>query len=46
MLYHINGFREAVYKLPHEGENFESSTTLALQSVFRNLQVRTFIIYY
>lgn len=38
MLYHINGFRRAVYKLPHEGEAITSSTTLALQNVFRNLQ--------
>lgn len=38
MLYHINSFRAAVYKLPHEEEVFEKSTTLALQSVFKNLQ--------
>ena len=39
MLYHINSFRAAVYNLPHEGEVFEKSTTLALQSVFKNLQI-------
>eukprot|EP01038_Epipyxis_sp_PR26KG_P010572 gene10572-14200_t len=39
MLYHINEFRRAVYKLPHEDETFKSSTTLALQSVFKNLQI-------
>lgn len=38
MLFHINGFRRAVYKLPHEDESIDSSTTLALQNVFRNLQ--------
>ena len=38
MLYNVNAFRKSVYSLPHEGEVFESSTTLALQSVFRNLQ--------
>ena len=38
MLFHINSFRAAVYNLPHEGEVFEKSTTLALQSVFKNLQ--------
>ena len=38
MLYHVNSFRCAVYKLPHEDENLATSTTLALQTVFRNLQ--------
>ena len=38
MLYHINSFRCAVYKLPHIDENITTSTTLALQNVFRNLQ--------
>jgi hypothetical protein len=38
MLFHINSFRRAVYRLPHEGENISTSTTLALQSVFKNLQ--------
>lgn len=38
MLYHVNAFRMAVYNLPHQDEVFESSTTLALQSVFNNLQ--------
>lgn len=38
MLYHINSFRKAVYKLPANDEELRSSTTLALQSVFRNLQ--------
>lgn len=38
MLYHVNSFRCAVYKLPHEDENLSTSTTLALQTVFRNLQ--------
>ena len=41
MLYHVNAFRMAVYRLPHEDEVFGSSTTLALQSVFRNLQCAT-----
>jgi hypothetical protein len=38
MLYNVNLFRKSVYMLPTEGEVFENSTTLALQSVFRNLQ--------
>ena len=38
MLYNVNLFRKSVYMLPSEGEVFENSTTLALQSVFRNLQ--------
>ena len=38
MLYNVNLFRKNVYLLPHEVEVFENSTTLALQSVFRNLQ--------
>jgi hypothetical protein len=38
MLYHVNAFRMVVYNLPHKDEIFESSTTLALQSVFNNLQ--------
>ncbi len=38
MLYHVNSFRCAVYKLPHKDENLATSTTLALQTVFRNLQ--------
>lgn len=39
MLYHMNAFRTAVYRIPVEGEELESSITLALQDVFRNLQV-------
>lgn len=39
MLYHMNAFRTAVYRIPVEGEILESSITLALQDVFRNLQV-------
>ena len=38
MLYNVNLFRKNVYMIPTEGEVFENSTTLALQSVFRNLQ--------
>lgn len=38
MLFHINSFRQAVYQLPHAEEDFKSSTTLALQSVFKQLQ--------
>ena len=38
MLYHMNTFRTAVYRIPHDGEKLESSITLALQDVFRNLQ--------
>jgi len=39
MLYHINAFRDAVFKIPHQGEIFKSSTTMALQSVFKHLQL-------
>jgi hypothetical protein len=39
MLYNINAFRMAVYQLPHDSEQLCSSTTLALQSVFKELQV-------
>jgi ubiquitin carboxyl-terminal hydrolase 7 len=38
MLYHINSFRRAVYSLPHSYESLSTSTTLALQNVFQNLQ--------
>ena len=38
MLYHINSFRRAVYSLPHSNELLSTSTTLALQKVFHNLQ--------
>eukprot|EP01042_Synura_sphagnicola_P000136 gene136-biopygen134 len=38
MLFHVNEFRRAVYLLPHEDEDFAASTTLALQSVFIELQ--------
>lgn len=38
-LFHVNKFRRSVYSLPHEGELLNSSTTLALQSTFRNLQL-------
>jgi hypothetical protein len=38
MLYHINAFRKLVYDIPHDQEEMKSSTTLALQSVFKNLQ--------
>jgi len=37
-LYHVNSFRKAVYALPHDGETLRDSTTLALQSVFHQLQ--------
>ena len=42
MLYHISDFRKAVYALPvPEGDvPVESSTTLALQSVFHDLQTK------
>lgn len=39
MLYHINSFRCAVYKLPHDSEALHTSTTLALQNIFKNLQL-------
>lgn len=38
MLFHINMFRKEVYDLPHEQEEIEMSTTLALQSVFFKIQ--------
>lgn len=38
MLFNINKFRHSVYQLPHEDEVISESTTLALQSVFKNLQ--------
>jgi ubiquitin C-terminal hydrolase len=38
MLFHLNSFRHAVYQIPYEKEEFKSSTTLALQNVFNNLQ--------
>ena len=38
MLYHVNTFRLTVYKLPHREEVLQTSTTLALQNVFKNLQ--------
>jgi hypothetical protein len=41
MLYHVNSFRRAVYSIPHEEETLRSSTTLALQSVFSQLQTGT-----
>jgi ubiquitin carboxyl-terminal hydrolase 7 len=40
MLYHISAFRKAVYMLPHDNELLDTSTTLALQNIFRNLQSR------
>ena len=42
MLYHITEFRKAVYLLPvpESGVSVDSSTTLALQSIFHNLQVK------
>ena len=39
MLYHVNEFQRAVYEIPHDQEDFATSTTLALQSVFRNLKI-------
>lgn len=39
MLFHINAFRACVYKLPCQDEVYGSSTTLALQNVFRQLQM-------
>lgn len=41
MLYHINDFRRTVYRLPHHDELFKTSTTLALQSIFKNLQTHS-----
>jgi hypothetical protein len=38
MLYHINAFRKLVYSIPIGEGDVQSSTTLALQSVFKNLQ--------
>lgn len=38
MLFHINSFRLAVYRIPHAAETSPSSMTLALQQVFRDLQ--------
>ncbi len=38
MLFHINKFRRAVYDLPFEGEDLNTSTTLNLQLLFKNLQ--------
>lgn len=38
MLFHVNKFRAAVYALPHCDEVYGSSTTLALQHVFKELQ--------
>mmetsp|Transcript_25746 Transcript_25746/g.43375 ORF Transcript_25746/g.43375 Transcript_25746/m.43375 type:complete len:1590 (+) Transcript_25746:156-4925(+) len=40
MLYHVNAFRNAVYQTPFEGEEINSSITLAMQSVFNQLQTR------
>ena len=39
MLFYINSFRECVYQLPYQDEVYGSSTTLALQNVFRQLQL-------
>jgi ubiquitin carboxyl-terminal hydrolase 7 len=38
MLFHVNDFRRKIYALPHLDESFRTSTTLALQSIFKNLQ--------
>ena len=38
MLYHINAFRTAVFQSPFEGEDLATSITLAMQSVFYQLQ--------
>lgn len=38
VLYNVNLFRKNVYMLPSEGDMSENSITVALQSVFRNLQ--------
>ena len=38
MLYHITAFRRAVYSLPVDGEEYQTSMTLAMQHLFRNLQ--------
>jgi hypothetical protein len=39
MLFHITSFRKAVYQLPPANDAIASSVTLALQSVFSDLQV-------
>lgn len=39
MLYHVNSFRQSVYAIPFDGQVFRESTTLALQSVFNEIQV-------
>lgn len=39
MLFHINAFRKAVYQLPFKDESNGSTYTLALQNVFRHLQL-------
>lgn len=41
MLFHVNEFRKNVYSIPFEDEVFNESTTLAMQSVFCNLQLST-----
>jgi len=41
MLFHVNKFRRAVYQLPFENEELSGSTTLALQNVFKELQIST-----
>lgn len=38
MLFHLNAFRKLVYDIPQSDEEMHNSTTLALQSVFTNLQ--------
>ncbi len=38
MLFHLNSFRKAVYQIPHDNEDYKTSTTLALQNIFHNLQ--------
>jgi len=40
MLFHVNDFRRAVYDIPVGDEKLQSSTTLALQNVFHQLQVK------
>ncbi|KAJ1434059.1 hypothetical protein B484DRAFT_326390, partial [Ochromonadaceae sp. CCMP2298] len=39
MLFHVNQFRRAVYSLPFDSETLATSTTLALQNVFQDLQL-------
>jgi ubiquitin carboxyl-terminal hydrolase 7 len=44
MLYHVNAFRNAVFQTPYEGEELKTSITLAMQSVFNQLQTRSKVV--